>query len=261
MRRTFLFQDEKSNKFWEIEQNGASVTTWWGRIGTSGQTKTKDFASNAKAEAEYKKLVEEKTGKGYVESTGSAGPVSSSQFSPLPDGLDQFIAKLLKTSNHDEAVEILVDDGGNHGAEQFIFWVDWREEDDSIIEACESVLQTEELSGELEDADHDDGYDIYIEYKGKRKKVPLSYSPEDRHITICALNKVLQPKYEVRFCIDSHGADTLAFLPLSSAGWKHLEKQHGELIDRHFYKIQEKPNLYTDPLEFDKSGRLVSKVS
>jgi predicted DNA-binding WGR domain protein len=46
---------------------GKDVTTSWGKIGTSGQTKTKSFADEAKAKKEYVKLLEEKTTKGYVE--------------------------------------------------------------------------------------------------------------------------------------------------------------------------------------------------
>jgi predicted DNA-binding WGR domain protein len=53
----------------EIELSGDTVTTWWGRIGAAGQSKSKKFADAAKAKAEYDKLVAEKTGKGYNEGT------------------------------------------------------------------------------------------------------------------------------------------------------------------------------------------------
>jgi len=65
--RRFEFSEGTSNKFWEISLDGANVTTRWGKIGTDGQEKTKGFASEEKARKEYDKLVEEKTGKGYVE--------------------------------------------------------------------------------------------------------------------------------------------------------------------------------------------------
>ncbi len=66
-KRHFEFTDGSSNKFWEIELSGDTVTTWWGRIGSTGQSKSKKFADAAKAKAEYDKLVAEKTGKGYNE--------------------------------------------------------------------------------------------------------------------------------------------------------------------------------------------------
>ena len=66
-KRHFEFSEGSSSKFWEIELSGNTVTTWWGRIGTTGQSKSKQFADAAKAKAEYDKLVAEKTGKGYSE--------------------------------------------------------------------------------------------------------------------------------------------------------------------------------------------------
>lgn len=65
--RRFEYRDQKSSKFWEIGRAGAEVTTRWGRIGTEGQSKVKQFASEAKAEAEVAKQIRGKTGKGYVE--------------------------------------------------------------------------------------------------------------------------------------------------------------------------------------------------
>jgi predicted DNA-binding WGR domain protein len=47
--------------------SGSEVTTRWGKIGTDGQSKTKQFKDEAAAKKEYDKLIEEKTGKGYVE--------------------------------------------------------------------------------------------------------------------------------------------------------------------------------------------------
>jgi DNA ligase 1 len=66
-KRYFESTEGGSSKFWEIWMDGKDVTTNWGKIGTSGQTKTKNFADEAKAKKEYDKLLAEKTGKGYVE--------------------------------------------------------------------------------------------------------------------------------------------------------------------------------------------------
>jgi uncharacterized protein (TIGR02996 family) len=67
--RTFQFSDAKSHKFWNIEVSGSSFTVTYGKVGTSGQTQTKSFASADKAQAEADKLINEKLKKGYVEST------------------------------------------------------------------------------------------------------------------------------------------------------------------------------------------------
>jgi DNA ligase-1 len=66
-KRYFEFGDSGAGKFWEIWMDGNDVTTRWGRIGTDGQTKTKNLADEVKAKKEYDKLLAEKTGKGYGE--------------------------------------------------------------------------------------------------------------------------------------------------------------------------------------------------
>ena len=70
--RRFEFAEGNSNKFWEIEQDGSDLNIRWGRIGTQGQSQTKNFADAAKAAAALDKLVTEKTGKGYAETAGGA---------------------------------------------------------------------------------------------------------------------------------------------------------------------------------------------
>jgi predicted DNA-binding WGR domain protein len=67
--RYFEFTQGTSNKFWEVCQTGNSMTTRWGRIGTSGQSKTKAFADDQAAAYATAKLIEEKTDEGYVEGT------------------------------------------------------------------------------------------------------------------------------------------------------------------------------------------------
>ena len=65
--RYFEFTGGTSNKFWEICQSGNALTTRWGRIGSSGQSKTKTYVDQAVAAKAAAKLIEEKTGEGYVE--------------------------------------------------------------------------------------------------------------------------------------------------------------------------------------------------
>jgi DNA ligase-1 len=68
--RHFVFVEGKSAKFWEIGRSGCDVTVRFGRLGTNGQTQTKSFANEAAAQAHMEKLIEEKTEKGYEETTG-----------------------------------------------------------------------------------------------------------------------------------------------------------------------------------------------
>src|SRR5262245_17673244 len=69
--REFHFQEGTANKFWTIELGTTSYTVRFGRMGTAGQTQTKEFSSEAAARAAHDKLVTEKIKKGYKEVTGS----------------------------------------------------------------------------------------------------------------------------------------------------------------------------------------------
>ncbi|MCL2716249.1 MAG: DUF4132 domain-containing protein [Alphaproteobacteria bacterium] len=55
-----------ASKFWEVSVEGTRLTVCFGRIGTDGQTKVRDFASGDAATSEKNRLVREKTGKGYA---------------------------------------------------------------------------------------------------------------------------------------------------------------------------------------------------
>lgn len=80
--RRFEMVDGSSSKFWEIELSDVSFDVRWGRIGTGGQSQTKTFATAAKAQAEYDKLIKDKTGKGYVEVGAPASQAPASAAAP-----------------------------------------------------------------------------------------------------------------------------------------------------------------------------------
>ncbi len=60
-------KSENAAKFWEVSQVGKKLTIRFGKIGTDGQLKVKEFDSKEEAEAEVAKLIKEKTKKGYLE--------------------------------------------------------------------------------------------------------------------------------------------------------------------------------------------------
>lgn len=66
-KRYFEFVADTSSKFWEVTVSGKDMTTRWGRIGSSGQSKTKSFKDETMAQEQADKLIAEKTGDGYVE--------------------------------------------------------------------------------------------------------------------------------------------------------------------------------------------------
>ena len=154
------------------------------------------------------------------------------------------VRKLLSSPTAD-AVAAFLDD------ESTVFWIDWRQEDETIAESCELTLNAGTLDGELiEDTDDGSDYRVDIIYNAKRERVPLTFSEADRHITLLTMNRILSPDYEIRFCIDSNGGDTLGFIALAVDDWSTIHEQFGYLVDKHFYRISETPNLFTDPLSF-----------
>lgn len=73
MRRLQL-EEGTSSKFWEVECVDATLTVRWGRIGTAGQSKVKDFPTAEAARREHDKLLREKLGKGYSDVGEVAAP-------------------------------------------------------------------------------------------------------------------------------------------------------------------------------------------
>ncbi|GAB0870416.1 hypothetical protein ZA09F31_20010 [Escherichia coli] len=69
--RHFIYQDEKSHKFWAVEQQDNELHISWGKIGTHGQSQIKSFSDAAAAAKAELKLIAEKVKKGYVEQAGN----------------------------------------------------------------------------------------------------------------------------------------------------------------------------------------------
>lgn len=67
MKKHLQYIDGTSDKFWQIETTGNSYTVVYGRNGTSGQTQTKSFETEADCLKAAEKQVIEKTKKGYSE--------------------------------------------------------------------------------------------------------------------------------------------------------------------------------------------------
>jgi predicted DNA-binding WGR domain protein len=50
MKQRLIYQDDKSNEFWEVEVKGKEMVVRYGKIGTEGQVTVKKFASTPRAE-------------------------------------------------------------------------------------------------------------------------------------------------------------------------------------------------------------------
>jgi predicted DNA-binding WGR domain protein len=70
----YEFIKGSSRKFWEIELEGNSFTTTFGRIGSAGQSAREKWPSAEVAKREHDRLVHEKVAKGYVAVGAPAEP-------------------------------------------------------------------------------------------------------------------------------------------------------------------------------------------
>ncbi len=96
--KTYIYQNEKSHKFWAVEQQDNELHISWGKIGTNGQSQVKSFADAAAAEKAELKLIAEKTKKGYVEEVSVITPTSvpvqvieCPEIAPLPQDKPVFV--------------------------------------------------------------------------------------------------------------------------------------------------------------------------
>lgn len=137
-----------------------------------------------------------------------------------------------------------------------LIWIDWREYDEDIIsyvnEKIEDKVEVEFISN-----DKAYGDDICLKYPDQSLIVPYR-EVMDRDTTIKYLNEFIQPKYEIRFFMESLGSDTLAFAVLPEDLWRTLEAAFG--LDKvHFYfeKIELDSKMFD--LDMDEIFELMNK--
>lgn len=155
----------------------------------------------------------------------------------------ELIEKLISDLT-DEVTELLYED------ESEVFWVDWREDDGELAGYCESLINSGKLSSRW------DGEDLLVQYGDTQKKVPLTQSGSDRHITLLAINEIFSSDYEVRLVWESDGSDTVAFSVLPKDTWNELEGRYGkEKVSKAFLQLTADLNTFTDPLYNHRPGR------
>lgn len=128
----------------------------------------------------------------------------------------------------------------SHGDCRHFVSVDWREMDDEIVTACAESLGLSNLTAEWA------GEELVIDYKGNGMVAPLHQDGGDRHITVCTLNDILAPDYEIRFLVCSQGSDTAGYVALATAEWQSLEREVLDAVVENFIDPRTLPNIFTE---------------
>lgn len=114
-----------------------------------------------------------------------------------------------------------------------IFWVDWREADDDIIEMASACLPA---GNDMRPEWIDDK--LHIRFRDKLTLVPLAFKPGEQDVTLLTLNRALVPDFEIRMVKASDGGDTLAFILLENADWAELEAAYGSRVHDAFGRLE-----------------------
>ena len=127
------------------------------------------------------------------------------------------------------------DDGCPH-----FFAVDWREDDAEIVACCAECVGLNSLCAEWRDDT------LVIICDDCETNVPLADDEGDRDTTVRTLNDVLQPDFEIRLLVCSHGSDTAGFAVLPHADWQLLDAEFPQAVSENFIALRLLPNMFTE---------------
>ncbi len=88
-------------------------------------------------------------------------------------------------------------------------------------------------------SEDDSGEDLVLSYKGRSIPVGLTMTPQDRYITIRAINKVLAGDYEMRLFRLTYESDTHSFYIKPARWWREAEQAHREELSRVFRVVDD----------------------
>ena len=149
--------------------------------------------------------------------------------------MDQALRRMLSDRDDGAIDDAFFENGCCH-----FFAVDWREDDADIVEYCAKCLGLPSLRAEWR------GESLVIIHDENETPVPLANDDGDRHVTISTLNELLQPEYEIRFLVCSHGSDTAGFAVLPTADWHSLENGFPQATAENFIRLRAIPSMFTE---------------
>lgn len=124
-------------------------------------------------------------------------------------------------------------------ASDALIWVDWGDEDESVLSYLNDVLpEAEQIDYKYVDSETERGFDILLKKDGEAHVIPYATDAADRDTTLKAAQEYLAPAYEIRWYMGSLGSDALAFAVLPADDWQKLEREFGaEQVTYYFAPI------------------------
>ena len=131
-------------------------------------------------------------------------------------------------------------------ASDALIWVDWGDEDESVLSYLNDVLPEEaQIDYECVDSETERGFDILLKKDGEAHVIPYATDAADRDTTLKAAQEYLAPTYEIRWYMGSLGSDTLAFAVLPADDWQKLEREFGaEQVTYYFAPIHADSQMF-----------------
>ena len=149
--------------------------------------------------------------------------------------MEQALRQWLTAQDERAIDDAFFDTGCSH-----FFAVDWGEDDADIVQYCADCLGDDAIRAEWRD-------DLLVIMRDDNETtVPLAHDEGDRDVTIRTLNDVLQPDYEIRMLVCSHGSDTAGFAVLPAADWQSLDHELPQAVNENFIKLALLPNIFTE---------------
>lgn len=105
---TYLeFKDEKSSKFWQVEQDDSALIISYGKIGTEGKTIEKEFDDEEEAKIERDKLIKAKIKKGYIYSNGGDSESNESATHIFDEEISEELKSFIEDDDLESFIEII----------------------------------------------------------------------------------------------------------------------------------------------------------
>lgn len=127
-----------------------------------------------------------------------------------------------------------------------LIWIDWREYEESIIKYFNEKLPPEDqIEFECKESEKEREIDIVLEKNGVKIEIPYADEYTDRDTTLRSIEKYIEPKYQIRWYMDSLGSDTLAFCIGLTSDWNLIGEEFGkEKLDFYFKPIDEESIMF-----------------